>query len=231
MPHWRHFGNNNRFRWAAGLIAGLQIIGENQGPNEMSQTSIHILGSVNVVYNGISAAGGLPSGLFTLSPPDFMSKIILRIVRLLKAFHSWAAQVHNTTRPSLIRRESAQRFLVGSVPGLIVTGPTIPASTTIAAGGGLAGCRGVQDRPSSRADADEADRDRGALSPSAHDEARAGAHDLSVSAGRDGDHAAQSGGLAHRSAATWTSITTGDRIRALTAPHPIKPTSGSCRSA
>jgi transposase len=33
------------------------------------------------------------------------------------------------------------------------------------------GCRGVQDRPSSREDADEADGDRGSLSPSAHDEA------------------------------------------------------------
>ena len=41
-----------------------------------------------------------------------------------------------------------------------------------------AGCRGVQDRPSSREDADEADGDRGALSPSADDEARAGAQDL-----------------------------------------------------
>jgi transposase InsO family protein len=32
----------------------------------------------------------------------------------------------------------------------------------------------VQDRPSSREDADEADGDRGALSPSAHDQAGAG---------------------------------------------------------
>src|SRR4029077_13635411 len=52
-----------------------------------------------------------------------------------------------------------------------------------------AGCRKVQNRPSSREDADEAYGDRGALSPSAHDEARAGAQGLSVSAGRDGDHA------------------------------------------
>jgi putative transposase len=34
-----------------------------------------------------------------------------------------------------------------------------------------------------------------------------------------------------RSAATWTSITAGDRIRALTASRPIKPTSPSCHSA
>ena len=45
----------------------------------------------------------------------------------------------------------------------------------------------MQDRPSSREDANEADGDRGALSPSAYDEARAGAQDLSVSAARDGD--------------------------------------------
>ena len=47
-----------------------------------------------------------------------------------------------------------------------------------------AGRRGVQDRPSSREDADAADGDRGALSPSAHDEARARAQDLSISAAR-----------------------------------------------
>ena len=34
-----------------------------------------------------------------------------------------------------------------------------------------------------------------------------------------------------RSAATWTSTTAADRIRALTAPHPIKPTSPSGPSA
>ena len=34
-----------------------------------------------------------------------------------------------------------------------------------------------------------------------------------------------------RSAATWTSTTAADRIRALTAPHPIKPTSTNCHSA
>src|ERR1039458_1290752 len=33
------------------------------------------------------------------------------------------------------------------------------------------------------------------------------------------------------SAAPWTSTTAGDRIRALTAPHPIKPTSTNCHSA
>ena len=56
-----------------------------------------------------------------------------------------------------------------------------------------AGRRGVQDRPSSREDADAADGDRGALSPSAHDEAGAGPQDLPVSAARDGDHAAEPG--------------------------------------
>jgi len=56
-----------------------------------------------------------------------------------------------------------------------------------------AGCRGVQDRPSSREDADEADGDRGALSPSAYDEARAGAQDLSVSAARHRDRTAKPG--------------------------------------
>ena len=34
-----------------------------------------------------------------------------------------------------------------------------------------------------------------------------------------------------RSAATWTSTTAADRIRALTARHPIKPTSTRCHSA
>ena len=34
-----------------------------------------------------------------------------------------------------------------------------------------------------------------------------------------------------RLVATWTSITAGDRIRALTARHPIKPTSPRCQSA
>ena len=36
---------------------------------------------------------------------------------------------------------------------------------------------------------------------------------------------------AHRSAAIWTSTTVADRIRALTASHPIKPTSPRCPSA
>src|SRR5271157_6088395 len=51
----------------------------------------------------------------------------------------------------------------------------------------------VQDWPSSREDADAADGDRGALSPSADDEAGAGPQDLPVSAARDGDHAAKPG--------------------------------------
>ena len=38
-------------------------------------------------------------------------------------------------------------------------------------------------------------------------------------------------GPALLSANTWTSTTAGDRIRALTAPHPIKPTSTNCQSA
>src|SRR6202521_2760656 len=50
-----------------------------------------------------------------------------------------------------------------------------------------AGCRGVQDRPSSCEDADEADGDRGALSPSADDEAGARPQDLPISAAWDGD--------------------------------------------
>ena len=56
-----------------------------------------------------------------------------------------------------------------------------------------AGCRGVQDRPPSCEDADAADGDRGALSPSAHHQAGAGPQDLSVSAARHGDHAAEPG--------------------------------------
>jgi len=42
-----------------------------------------------------------------------------------------------------------------------------------------AGCRRVQNRPSSREDADEADVDKGALSASAHDEPEPGRQDLS----------------------------------------------------
>ena len=56
-----------------------------------------------------------------------------------------------------------------------------------------AGFAGVQDRPPSCEDADAADGDRGALSPSAHHQARARPQDLSVSAARDGDHAAEPG--------------------------------------
>ena len=58
---------------------------------------------------------------------------------------------------------------------------------------GLLAGRGVQDRPPSREDADAADGDRGALSPSAHDQARARPQDLPVSAARAGDHAAEPG--------------------------------------
>src|SRR5262249_3279480 len=47
-----------------------------------------------------------------------------------------------------------------------------------------AGRRGVQDRPSACQNADEADGDRSTLSPSAHDQARAWAQDLSLSAAR-----------------------------------------------
>ena len=56
-----------------------------------------------------------------------------------------------------------------------------------------AGRRGVQDRPSSRQDADAADGDRSALSPSAHNEARARPQDLPISAARCSDHATEPG--------------------------------------
>ena len=55
------------------------------------------------------------------------------------------------------------------------------------------GRRWVQDRPSACEDADAADGDRGALSPSAHDEAGARPQDLSVPAARHRDHAAEPG--------------------------------------
>jgi len=51
----------------------------------------------------------------------------------------------------------------------------------------------VQDRPPACEDADAADGDRGALSPSAHDQARARTQDLSLSAPRHRDHAAEPG--------------------------------------
>ena len=53
--------------------------------------------------------------------------------------------------------------------------------------------RGVQDRPSACEDADAADGDGSALSPSAHDEAGAGTQDLPVSAARHRGHAAEPG--------------------------------------
>ena len=55
------------------------------------------------------------------------------------------------------------------------------------------GGRGVQGRPSSREDADAADGDRDALSPSAHDQARARPRGLSVPAARPDDRAAEPG--------------------------------------
>ena len=55
------------------------------------------------------------------------------------------------------------------------------------------GCRGVQDRPSACEDVDAADGDRGALSPSAHEQARARTQGLPVSAARDRDRAAEPG--------------------------------------
>ena len=51
----------------------------------------------------------------------------------------------------------------------------------------------MQDRPPSREDVDAADGDRGALSPSAHDQTRARPQNLPVSAARAGDHAAEPG--------------------------------------
>ena len=56
-----------------------------------------------------------------------------------------------------------------------------------------AGCRWVQDRPPACQNAHAADGDRGALSPSAHHYAGARSQDLSVSAARHGDHAAEPG--------------------------------------
>ena len=56
-----------------------------------------------------------------------------------------------------------------------------------------AGCRGMQDRPSACEDADAADGDRGAVSPAAHHQAGARPQDLSVSAARSGDRAAEPG--------------------------------------
>ena len=58
---------------------------------------------------------------------------------------------------------------------------------------GLLAARWEQDRPPACQNADEADGDRGALPPSAHDEARAGAQDLPVSAARHGGRAAEPG--------------------------------------
>jgi len=55
------------------------------------------------------------------------------------------------------------------------------------------GCRGMQGGPSACEDADEADGDRGALSPPAHHQARAWPQDLPVSTARPGDHAAEPG--------------------------------------
>ena len=78
-----------------------------------------------------------------------------------------------------------------------------------------AGCRGIQDRPASREDADEADGDRSTLSPSADDEARAGAQDLSVFAARNGDCPAEPGvGDGHHlhSDGTWLRLS-GSRAR------------------
>src|SRR6476660_6036415 len=56
-----------------------------------------------------------------------------------------------------------------------------------------AGCRGEQDRPPACQNADAADGDRSALSPTAHNEAGAWPQDLSLSAARHGDHASEPG--------------------------------------
>src|SRR6476646_9427918 len=53
--------------------------------------------------------------------------------------------------------------------------------------------RGARDRPPAREDADAADGNRDALSPSAHHQARARSQDLSVSVARHRDHAAEPG--------------------------------------
>src|SRR6476660_10298907 len=56
-----------------------------------------------------------------------------------------------------------------------------------------AGCRGEPDRPPACQNADAADGDRGALSPTAHNEAGAWPQDLSLSTARHGDHASEPG--------------------------------------
>src|SRR6201987_4077026 len=58
---------------------------------------------------------------------------------------------------------------------------------------GLLALQGVQDRSPACEDAHAADGDRGALSPSAHHQARTGTQDLSVSAARHGDCATEPG--------------------------------------
>jgi transposase len=64
--------------------------------------------------------------------------------------------------------------------------------------------RWVQDRPASREDADAADGDRGALSPSAHHKTGARPQDLPVSAARAGGHAAEPGvGEGHHPTSRW----------------------------
>ena len=55
------------------------------------------------------------------------------------------------------------------------------------------GCQWEQDRPPAHQNADEADGDRGAVPPSADDEAGAGAQDLPVSLTRHGGRAAEPG--------------------------------------
>ena len=89
-----------------------------------------------------------------------------------------------------------------------------------------AGCRGEQDRPPACDDADEADGDRGALSPSPHDQARAWPQGLSVSAARCSDHATEPG------LGRWISPTS--RWRAASSAWPLCWTGsvgGFCRSA
>src|SRR5664280_1498445 len=97
-------------------------------------------------------------------------------------------------------RYRARQRLLSAAPGIGRRSGGHAASRSAAPGVSLrrfayvarpAGFAGVQDRPPACEDANEADGDRGALSPSAHHQARARPQDLSVSAARYGDHAAE----------------------------------------
>ena len=122
----------------------------------------------------------------------------LPITKQAKALRISRGSVYYLPRPVSARRpgdHAASRPAASGVPLRRLANVARPA-----------GCRGVQDRPASREDADEADGDRGALSPSAHHEARAGAQDLSVSAARNGDRRGRT------RCGRWTSPTSRWRV-------------------